>query len=146
MSGLYTRRRRKAEINIVPLIDVLTMLIFFFLVTMQFRQMSTLNLTLPKMETAGKNLIDQHVEIAITKDGKYSVQIADNDGRVVYKGSNISEDQIDEVASQLKQVDKDITILIRSDQDTPLRLVTEAMDICRKNGLNKIRLQTRGAE
>ena len=146
MSGLYTRRRRKAEINIVPLIDVLTMLIFFFLVTMQFRQMSTLNLTLPKMETAGKNLIDQHVEIAITKDGKYSVQIADNDGRVVYKGSNISEDQIDEVASQLKQVDKDITILIRSDQDTPLRLVTEAMDICRKNGLNKIRLQTRGTQ
>ena len=143
MSTLYVRRRRKAEINIVPLIDVLTMLIFFFLVTMQFRQMATLNLTLPKMETAGKNMIDQHVEIQITKDGVYSVQISDKDGKVVFNKSDIKESELDGVAAALRNVDKDITILIRSDQDTALKLVTEAMDICRKNGLNKIRLQTR---
>ena len=55
MSILLARRRRKADINIVPLIDVLTVLIFFFLVSMQFREQLTLNLTLPQVETAGRS-------------------------------------------------------------------------------------------
>ncbi len=54
MSVIPKRRRRKAEINIVPLVDVLVVLIFFFLVSMQFRNLTLLNLTLPKIETAGK--------------------------------------------------------------------------------------------
>jgi biopolymer transport protein ExbD len=47
------------------------------------------------------------------------------------------------VAAELSKVDKDITVLIRSDENVPLRSVTRAMDLCRKQGLNKIRLQTR---
>lgn len=143
MSGLYVRRRRKAEINIVPLIDVLTMLIFFFLVTMQFREMATLNLTLPKMETAGKNEFENRVVFEISKDEMVRITILDKDGKVVLKKADIKEDEIDDIAANLRNIDKDITILIRSDQDTPLKMVTKVMDVCRKNGLNKIRLQTK---
>jgi biopolymer transport protein ExbD len=143
MSGLYVRRRRKAEINIVPLIDVLTMLIFFFLVTMQFREMATLNLTLPKMETAGKSVFENQVVIAIDKDEKIRLTILDRNGSVVFDKADMKEEELESVAVRLREVDKDITILIRSDENTPLRLVTMAMDVCRKNGLNKIRLQTK---
>ena len=143
MSGLYVRRRRKAEINIVPLIDVLTMLIFFFLVTMQFREMATLNLTLPKMETAGKSVFENQVVIAIDKDERIRLTILDRNGSVVFDKADMKEDELEGVAVRLREVDKDITILIRSDENTPLKIVTKAMDICRKNGLNKIRLQTK---
>jgi biopolymer transport protein ExbD len=143
MSGLYVRRRRKAEINIVPLIDVLTMLIFFFLVTMQFREMATLNLTLPKMETAGRSVFENQVVIAIDKDERIRLTILDRNGSVVFDKADMKEEELEGVAVRLREVDKDITILIRSDENTPLRLVTMAMDICRKNGLNKIRLQTK---
>lgn len=143
MSGLYVRRRRKAEINIVPLIDVLTMLIFFFLVTMQFREMATLNLTLPKMETAGKSVFENQVVIAIDKFQKIRLTILDSQGSVVFDKADMQEGELEGVAMRLRELDKDITILIRSDENTPLRLVTMAMDICRKHGLNKIRLQTK---
>ncbi|HEY5552735.1 MAG TPA: biopolymer transporter ExbD [Opitutaceae bacterium] len=143
MSGLYVRRRRKAEINIVPLIDVLTMLIFFFLVTMQFREMATLNLTLPKMETAGKSVFENQVVIAIDADEKIRLTILDRNGDLVFDKADMKEDELEGVAVRLREVDKDITILIRSDENTPLKIVTKAMDICRKNGLNKIRLQTK---
>ena len=146
MSNLYVRRRRKAEINIVPLIDVLTMLIFFFLVTMQFREMATMNLTLPKMETAGKNMFENQVVIAIDHEQKISLTILDKNGGVIFDKRDMKDDELESVATRLREVDKDITILIRSDEDTPLKIVTEAMDICRKNGLNKIRLQTRGGK
>lgn len=143
MSGLYVRRRRKAEINIVPLIDVLTMLIFFFLVSMQFRELATLNLTLPRMETAGKSEFKNQVVVSIDKDQMTRVTILNREGKLVLDKKDIKEAELESIAATLRDVDKDITVLIRSDENTPLKLVTGVMDICRKNGLNKIRLQTR---
>ncbi|MGB0343892.1 MAG: ExbD/TolR family protein, partial [Coraliomargarita sp.] len=42
-AGSIRRGRRAPAINIVPLVDVLTVLVFFFMVTMQFKTMSALN-------------------------------------------------------------------------------------------------------
>ncbi len=47
----FQRRRKRPELNLVPLIDVLVMLIFFAFVTMQFRSATMLNITLPKIAT-----------------------------------------------------------------------------------------------
>ena len=57
MSLLANKRRKRPEMNLVPLIDVLVMLVFFAFVTMQFRvkPAPTLNVRLPKIETAGQN-------------------------------------------------------------------------------------------
>ena len=54
ISGLYQKRRKRPEMNLVPLIDVLVMLIFFSFVTMQFKSATTMNITLPKFTGAGK--------------------------------------------------------------------------------------------
>ena len=59
MSLLQNKRRKRPELNLVPLIDVLVMLIFFAFVTMQFRSAATLNITLPKVETAGKKRVSR---------------------------------------------------------------------------------------
>ncbi len=132
MSGLYQRKRKRPEMNLVPLIDVLVMLIFFAFVTMQFRTMSTMNLTLPKVETAGKSELKESLTISITKEGT-----------VDFNGKPASMATLAELVRQVGSVTKDITVVIRSDENTPLRYVTEAMDVCRKQGLNKIRLQSR---
>ena len=69
MSGLYEKKRGRAHLNLLPLIDVLVMLIFFSFVTMQFRSAATMNITLPKIETAGKNEFKGTVTIGINKEG-----------------------------------------------------------------------------
>lgn len=132
MSGLYMKRRRRPELNLLPLIDVLVMLVFFAFVTMQFRSMTTMNLTLPKVETAGKSEIKDSLTISITQEGEVEVN-----GRVA------SFEILEEIAEEIGRISKDITVVIRSDENTPLRYVTQAMDTCRKQGLNKIRLQSR---
>ena len=71
-SGLLQRRHKRPEMNLLPLIDVLVMLIFFSFVTMQFRSAATLNITLPKVDTAGKNEFKGTVTIGIDKDGTIS--------------------------------------------------------------------------
>lgn len=136
MSGLYQKRRRRPEMNLVPLIDVLVMLIFFAFVTMQFRAVSTMNLTLPKVETAGKSELKDSVSISLTKEGEITFQSG-------ARSQVVTAEQLEALIHDLGGVTKDVTILIRSDENTPLRHLTAAMDICRKNGLNKIRLQAR---
>ena len=132
MSGLYIKRRRRPELNLLPLIDVLVMLVFFAFVTMQFRSMTTMNLTLPKVETAGKSELKESLTISITKEGAVDVN-----------GHKATMETLEELVKEVGRLSKDITVVIRSDENTPLRFVTEAMDTCRKQGLNKIRLQSR---
>ena len=136
MSGLLHRRRKRPEMNLVPLIDVLVMLIFFAFVTMQFRSVTTMNLTLPKVETAGKSELKDSVSISITKEGDLTFQSG-------ARSSPVTLEQLEKLLHELGGVSKDVTIVIRSDENTPLRFITAAMDLCRKNGLNKIRLQSR---
>ena len=131
-SGLYQRHRKRPELNLVPLIDVLVMLIFFAFVTMQFKSATTMNLTLPKVETAGKSELKESLTISLSKEGGVEVN-----------GRPTNMAGLQDLVKQVGSISKDITVLIRSDENTPLRFVTEAMDTCRKQGLNKIRLQSR---
>ncbi|MEJ1971636.1 MAG: biopolymer transporter ExbD [Lacunisphaera sp.] len=132
MSGLYQKRRKRPELNLVPLIDVLVMLVFFAFVTMQFKQATTMNLTLPKAETAGKSEIKESFTISVSKEGKMEVN-----------GKPATMENLDQLAKEIGRVNKDMTVLVRSDETAELRYALQAMDICRKHGLNKIRLQTR---
>ena len=63
-------RLRKPYVNIVPLVDVLTVLLFFFIVTMQFKQFKVLNITMPEIRTAGINQLDEQIVIAIDEIGE----------------------------------------------------------------------------
>lgn len=131
MSGFYQKRRKRPELNLVPLIDVLVMLIFFAFVTMQFKSAATLNITLPKVETAGKNEFRGNVTISIDKDGS-----------MTFNGKKVADNQIESLLSEVHNVDKDIPVLIRADVTTQLGKVTYVWDACRKNGMMKISLQS----
>lgn len=130
--SLFQRRRQRPSINIVPLVDVLTVLLFFFLVTMQFRQVSALNITAPEIETAGKNKIDENVIIVV-----------DDKGVLYLNDQRLDATTLDAALKVAGEVTPDIPVLLMADEDAPLKYVTEVMDLCRKNSLNKIRLQAR---
>ena len=132
MSSLYTKRRRRPELPLVPLIDVLVMLVLFAYVTMQARSMTTLNITLPKVETAGKNEFKGTVTIGIDKDGVVS-----------FNGKKVSDDDLIHLLQEVHKVDKDIPVLIKADETTQLKKLAFVMDSCRKTGLNKFSLQSR---
>ena len=132
MSVIPKRRRRKAEINIVPLVDVLVVLIFFFLVSMQFRNLTLLNLTLPKIETAGKEQPTDSLQIGVDVDGNYYLN-----------GAPISEDDLLDQVNRAAGINADTPVLIMADENSLLRKVTYIMDTCRKAGLEKVRLQSR---
>jgi biopolymer transport protein ExbD len=115
---------------------VLVMLMFFSFVTMmlamQFKSASTLNITLPKVETAGKNEFRGNVTISIDREGK-----------LTFNGKPITDEELPAALQAVKDVSKDIPVLIRSDEKATLDRLTFVWDACRKAGLNKHNLQSR---
>jgi biopolymer transport protein ExbD len=132
MSSLLNRPRRRPELNLVPLIDVLVMLIFFAFVTMQFKSATTLNITLPKIETAGKNEFKGNITLAIDKDGTVSLN-----------GKIVSDDELRGLLSQIHNVDEDIPVLIKADEVSQVKKLTFVWDACRAAGLTHVILQSR---
>ena len=116
----------------VPLIDVLMVLIIFFLVTMQFKDLRALNVKLPKIETAGSNLIKNELVISVSQNGLYAVD-----------GQKVSVDKLQKIFSSASLLQKKPTVLVVADEESPLKHVTEVVDLCRKNGLEDFRLQAR---
>lgn len=132
MSSLQRRRRKRPELNLIPLIDVLVILVFFAFVTMQFRSAATLNITLPQVETAGANTFEGTVTIGITAEGVLS-----------FNGRVATEVELEQLLLEVRRMDRDMPVLIRADETTPLKTLAFVMDACRKAGLNRFSLQSR---
>jgi biopolymer transport protein ExbD len=130
--SLRSKRYRRPELPLVPLIDVLVMLVLFTFVTMRFATTQTLNITLPKVETAGKNQFKGTVVIGIAADGT-----------LTFNEKVATETQLTELLQRVKELDRDTPVLIRADETTPLKTLAFVMDTCRKTGLNKFSLQSR---
>lgn len=127
-----SRKKRRAEINIVPLVDVLMVLIFFFLMTMQFRDQRVLNLELPEIETAGSSEARGDLRL-----------IVDREGNFLLNEQPVDADQLRAALRVAGEADPDRKVLLAAHEETPLRIVTQVMDWSRQANLNAIRIQSR---
>ena len=125
-------RRHKPAINIIPLVDVLTVLLFFFLVTMQFKEFKALNIILPEFKTAGLNEVDEQMVVSI-----------DRDEAIYFNHTPLSFDGLESILQSTKSLNQNASLLIMSDESVEIKVIAQIMDICRANNLNKIRLQSR---
>lgn len=122
-------RRPLPNINIIPLVDVLTILIFFFLTAMQFRNQTTLDITPPKVESAGQSIDLPSVLISV-----------DSKGKIYF---NETEVTLSELSEAMQNVPNDAEILVVADEDSPLKQTTSILDLCKKNRFPKVKLQAR---
>ena len=132
MSSLLTRPRRRPELNLVPLIDVLVMLIFFAFVTMQFKSATTLHITLPKITSAGKNEVKDSVTIAVEKEGTLS-----------FNGKVILDDQLESLLKQVSNANPDIPVLIKADENSQVKKLAFLINACTSARLLHFQLESR---
>jgi biopolymer transport protein ExbD len=125
-------RKKSPRVDVIPLIDVLMVLILFFLTSMQFQDLRALNVKLPKIDSAGSNKISNQLVVSISKEGEYFL--------------NGNEDELEEIGKVFRasaQLPRKPAVLVVADEDVPLKHVTEVVDLCRESGLDDFRLQSR---
>ena len=123
------------ELNITPLIDVVFLLLIFFMVSTTFEHESEVNITLPK---ASK-------EIAQAKPDAINVAI-DAQSRIFINDKELLNSRISTIKEALYDIAVDLEdapIIISADEETPYQIVIRTMDAARQLGLIKITFATR---
>ncbi len=127
------RKRRRNEINIVPLVDVLVVLIFFFLIMMEFRTQTVLAITPPEVESAGESEQTEQLVVGVDADGNF-----------YFNGEEVTRADMADLLKTASQLRPDEPVLVQADEEAAWKDVAYIMDECRKCGLDNINVQTRG--
>jgi biopolymer transport protein ExbD len=123
-----SRRRRSPQVNIVPLVDVLIVLVFFFLVAVPLQKTPHVEIDLPGLQSAGQDAAQQpSLVVVITRAGELLV-----DGQLM-EATSLSE-RFELAAAQSPPP----VIIIHGDRGSPLEALTTALDLARLAGLKKI--------
>ena len=127
---LETRQRRfLAEINVIPLVDVVLVLLVIFMVTapMLYRGMDI------KLPTSASNTIKPEIR---------AVLAIEKDQRLYLDKDQVSIAQLERKLRVLKEEHKDVSIYLRADRDVPYGVVIQVMDGVKKAGIEKLGMVT----
>ena len=128
------QRRLKNEINVVPYIDVMLVLLVIFMVATPM--MTTGSVDLPAAGTAPQKP-DKYVKVQIKDDGALSVFDANGKEKKI---SGIKE--LKGELADLKSADEKIAILIAGDKETQYKNIIEVLDEAKRAGFAKVGLET----
>ena len=129
-------RRDEVSLDMTPLIDVVFLLLIFFMLTASFTQAQRLKVELPKAE---------HGE-AVKDPAKDWVIEIDAQGNYALNGEALAGDQLTLRLRELPERTDDTVILIRADAKTEHQAVVQALDAARAAGLLHIGLATETAQ
>ncbi|AGZ34223.1 biopolymer transporter ExbD [Pseudomonas sp. SWI6] len=130
------RQRENVDINLASLIDVVFVLLLFFVVTTTFTRETQLRVELPEAASAEQPPADQDklVEITISADGVYSVN------NHLLPKSDLAT--LTEAIERESGGDTTLPLAISADGKTPHQAVVTAMDAAGKLGFSHLRMTT----
>ncbi|MBL4612097.1 ExbD/TolR family protein [Halopseudomonas sp.] len=134
------QRQEEASVNLTPLIDVVFLLLIFFMVSTTFTRETQLKLDLPEA-VSGEQVEDrdiQQIELTISATG----DIAINDRTLVAPGF----DTLKTALQRESAGDLSLPLIITADAQTPHQSVIMAMDAAGQLGFTRLRLTTMQAE
>jgi biopolymer transport protein ExbD len=126
-------RRRKALINVTSLIDVVFLLLIFFVVTSTFLERPGIDLSLPEAGSSASEVAEVSVRIAA-------------DGGLYVDASPVTPEQLTEVLGARLREAGTTEVTLEADRRVPHGRVVAAMDAARKAGATGLVVATRPEE
>jgi biopolymer transport protein ExbD len=114
-----------SEINVVPLVDIVLVVLIIFMVTAPMFMKPSINVNLPKA-ASGEQSVPSQLSISIAKSG-----------RVVLNGSDADDAKIQTKAQEELAKNPDIQAIISADQEVPHGTVVRVIDLVKLAGVKK---------
>jgi biopolymer transport protein ExbD len=127
--------REEDSVNLTPLIDVVFLLLIFFMVSTTFTEETHLSIDLPEAVGEATSDTGERLDIVIGADGAYSVN-----------GQALINNKIETLKSALEKLstgDIKLPLTITADAKTPHQAVVTAMDAAGQLGFAKLSMTTR---
>lgn len=131
--------RREVGIEITPLIDVVFLLLLFFMVSTNFVQNKSISINLPESRE-GAAVVSDQLEISIDAQGRYWVA-GISAGR---QFSSLVDALNRQVQALPAQQAKQLFVVIRADAAAAHQAVVTVLDACASVGLTRMSLGTTG--
>ena len=127
--------QEEISVNLTPLIDVVFLLLIFFMVSTTFDDKTQLSITLPEADGAPQAQVDDQVEVTITSTGDYLV----NGEKLAASDSNALRTAL----LRLGQDKTDQPLQIYADANVAYRAAVRVYDVAGQLGFVKLSLTTR---
>lgn len=128
------RAHEEPEINLVPLIDVILVLIIFFVITTTFDSRSMLQLQLPSAQGEPVAAQARTLSVLVNADGHYFVD--------EHEVLRTDVDALKQTIAQVAGEDRQRPVLLRADARTPHQAVVTAYDALAQSGFRTIQIAT----
>jgi biopolymer transport protein TolR len=124
------RRRMLAEINVVPYVDVMLVLVVILMVAAPF-----VNPSLVELPSVGRaaQAPEQPIEVIVRADGKLSVRAKGSD-------QSVSLPQLVATVRARQGANADVPVVIAADKDVRYEMVVKVMDALQKEGVKRVGL------
>ena len=128
------RPREEPEINLIPLIDVLIVILIFLFLTTTYNRFAELQITLPEASAEKANDRPQVLSVAVDANGRYSL----NGASTPYASADAFAERMREAAKGMK----DPVVAISADAASTHQAVVNVMEAARIAGYNHISFTT----
>ncbi|MEQ1662412.1 MAG: biopolymer transporter ExbD [Thiobacillus sp.] len=131
------RREDYPEINLIPFIDILLVIVIFLAVTTTYARFAELKINLPTSSAEQTPNPPKQIEVAVAENGRYQI---DNAG--------VKDTSIDGLAAALKQAASaanEPVVVINADAQASHQSVVNVMEAARRVGLARITFATQSA-
>lgn len=131
------RREDYPEINLIPFIDILLVIVIFLAVTTTYARFAELKINLPTSSAEQTPTPPKQIEVAVAESGRYQID-----------STAIGEASVEELAATLKQAagtESDPVVVINADARAAHQSVVNVMEAARRVGLTRITFATQTA-
>ncbi|CDS55227.1 Biopolymer transport protein ExbD/TolR [Polaromonas sp. CG9_12] len=130
------RERPEPEINLIPFIDVLLVVLIFLMLSTSYSKFTELQVKLPAADAEQLRDYPKEVIVAVSSDGRYMVNQTLVDGRGI--------EPLGAALTQAAKAGKDSVIIISADASATHQAVIIVMEAARRHGMTQITFATQG--
>ena len=131
---LQNEQEEEPEINLTSLIDVVFLLLIFFMVSATFERQALLRVVLPEASTAEQQTVPESIDLVITESGDY------------FLGEQMLADTrkptLELALRQAFEASPDAALIIRADAAARHDLVVRALDAAAAQGVSRLNIAT----
>ncbi len=129
------RRKLKAEINVVPYIDVMLVLLIIFMVTAPLLNLGT-DINLPDSKARSLGTPKDPVIVSVYADGGYALMIE-------RQNQSVTGDALTARLRAIHDQNPDATVLVNGDRDASYQKIISAIDLINAAGVTRVSLISR---
>jgi|TARA_B110000914_G_scaffold183578_1_gene166584 biopolymer transport protein ExbD len=129
---LFTKEKKNIEINVAPLIDIVFLLLIFFMLASEFTDFKTIDMVSPSQKNKEINKSDLPIIIELSENGNINID-----------SKEVKFNELPGIINKKLNNKKDNKVVVSTPTETKVNVLIKVVDTIRKLGIENIALITK---